>query len=131
MSDEKNTSESACDKSDSRGQNEQSSQGGTEKIQKQNPEHLQDNAHKMNKRVNDVQGAVSYDQTARNDTTDGDDIETRWKDIADDYRKRYPKITEEDITYKSGEFERMINRIATRTNRNPDEINKEIRNWKH
>ncbi len=127
MNNPKANSEKDRDKLD---QKEQNSQGGTEKIQKNNPQQLQNDAHKMNKRVNDVQGSVDYDQTARDAKNDDHNaVENRWKNISADYRKRYPNITEEDITYKSGEFENMIDRIATRTNRDRDAISKEIKNW--
>ncbi len=127
MNNAKDNSEKDREKRDKK---EQNSQGGTEKIQKENPQQLQNDAHKMNKRVNDVQGAVDYDQTAR-DAKDDDhnEIENRWKNISADYRRRYPNITEDDITYKSGEFDNMIDRIATRTNRDRDAISKEIKNW--
>lgn len=95
-----------------------------------NPERLQDSAHQMNKRDNAVQGEVDYDQNRHQPNEEPDKkTETRWTDIESDYRKRYPNLTDEDLHYKSGEFSEMTNRIAKRTNRTPEEVTREIRNW--
>lgn len=54
----------------------------------------------------------------------------RWKTIRDDYRKRYPDITDDDVKFESGDFDLMTERIAKRTNRSPDDIAAEIRHWR-
>ena len=113
-----------------RDQKENSMDDGTDQIEPQNPERLKDNNHRMNKRVNEVQGSVSYDQNVHKDNAEYDhDMESHWKDIEGDYRKRYPNVTDEDVNYKSGEFDNMTGRIAKRTNRNRVDVNNEIRDW--
>ncbi|RXJ44356.1 hypothetical protein [Gelidibacter gilvus] len=102
----------------------------TEQIQTENPERLQDNNHRMDQRTNEVQGEVSYDQNRLQETElVKSDNESRWKDIEEDYRKRYPNITDEDVNYRLDGFDDMTGRIAKRTNRNREDVNNEIRDW--
>ena len=101
-----------------------------DKIDLQNPQRLQDKDHKMDRRTNEVQGEVSYEQNKHNPHPDAEsDMVNAWKDIETDYRKRYPNITDEDVHYKSGEFDSMTDRIAKRTNRNRQDVNNEIKDW--
>lgn len=61
----------------------------------------------------------------------GDDsLEGRWSNIQADYRKKNPSITDEDVNFKSGEFDHMIANIARRTNRSKEDIKSDIQNWK-
>lgn len=102
----------------------------TEKITG-NPERLRDNDHRMDKRINDVQGEVSYGQNTHQPNEEPKhNLERHWSEIRDDYRKKYPHITDEDVNFKVGEFDVMAMRIAKRTQRTPEEIHKEISNWK-
>lgn len=103
-----------------------------DKDQNQAPtaERLQDKDHQMDKRVNDVELGDSYRRKLDQKNADEDStIERRWNDIENDYRKRYPNITDEDVTYQSGDFDNMTGRIAKRTNRNLEEVTNEIRDW--
>jgi|GEM_PF-2549885 len=54
-------------------------------------------------------------------------LENRWKDVRNSYSKRYPFLTDEDLTYRDGEFDAMTERIAQRTKRSRDEVRTEIR----
>ncbi|MBO3099003.1 hypothetical protein [Gelidibacter pelagius] len=95
-----------------------------------NPERLKDSDHRMDRRTNEVQGEVDYGENRHQPNEEADrQVESRWKDIESDYRKRYPKITDEDVNYKSDDFNGMTRRIANRTNRTPEEVHKEIENW--
>ncbi|MBA6151424.1 hypothetical protein [Gelidibacter maritimus] len=95
-----------------------------------NPERLKDNDHRMDQRANDVQGEVDYGENRHQPNEEANrEVENRWKAIESDYRKRYPKITDEDVNYKSDDFNSMTKRIAKRTNRTPEEVHKEISNW--
>lgn len=95
-----------------------------------NPERLQDSAHRMDNRINDVQGEVDYGQNRyESNEASHRDLEGRWKAIQTNYRKRYPEITDDDVNYNAGELDAMIHRISERTNRNPEDVNKEIINW--
>lgn len=69
----------------------------TDKSQKitGNPERLRDINHRMNRRINDVQGEVDFGGNERHDNEDLTvDLESRWNDIEKHYRKRYPNITD-------------------------------------
>lgn len=102
-----------------------------ESIHLSSAEELQDNDHKMNKRLNEVQNSVTYNQNIRQDTTNtSDPIERRWNDIKSDYKMHYDSLTDEDLTYKSGDFKSVVERIAKRTHRNPSDVQQEIENWK-
>ena len=46
------------------------------------------------------------------------------------YRERYPTLTEDDVTYRDGEFDDMTERVAQRTSRSRDQILYEIRDWR-
>lgn len=95
-----------------------------------NPERLHDNAHRMNKRTNELQGEVDYGENRHQPNEEPDHkTETHWTDIESDYRKRYPDLTDEDLQTESGEFKHMADRIAKRTNRTSEEVTKEIRDW--
>lgn len=56
-------------------------------------------------------------------------LEGQWSNIQADYRKKYPKITDDDINFKSGEFDHMIASVARRTNKSVQEVENEIRSW--
>jgi|26BtaG_2_1085354.scaffolds.fasta_scaffold02068_7 predicted nucleic acid-binding protein len=58
-----------------------------------------------------------------------DSLEGRWSNIQADYRKKNPSITDDDVNFKSGEFDHMIASIARRTNRSAEDIKNDIRNW--
>lgn len=56
-------------------------------------------------------------------------LEGRWSNIQADYRKKNPDITDEDIQFRSGEFDHMIASIARRTNKSKEEVENDIRSW--
>lgn len=57
------------------------------------------------------------------------DIEMRWQEIENNYRRRYPNLTDEDLNYREGEFNTMTDRIADKTNRSRQEVHDEIWEW--
>ncbi|WP_027125113.1 hypothetical protein [Gelidibacter mesophilus] len=96
-----------------------------------NPERLQDNDHRMDRRTNDAQGEVDYGQNRHQPNEDPEqEAESHWKAIESDYRKHYPKLTDTDVNYKAGEFSDVPRRIAKRTNRTPEAVSQEIRGWR-
>ena len=56
-------------------------------------------------------------------------LEHKWNEIQSDYHNFYPELTSEDISYKKGEFNKLIDRIAKHTMRNPKDVQDEIYNW--
>ena len=71
-----------------------------------------------------------YTKDSKLDSSDNS-LEGRWSNIQADYRKKNPTITDEDIDFKSGAFDHMIANIARRTSKTTDEVENEIKNWKH
>lgn len=71
------------------------------------------------------------DPSAVKSENDSLDIESRWQDIESDYRKKHPGITDEDVNFRTGEFDNMTDRIAKRTNRSREDVDEEIRNWQN
>ena len=57
------------------------------------------------------------------------DLERKWNTIENDYRAKYPNLTDNDVNYRTGEFDSMTESIARRTNRNREDVNNEIRDW--
>ncbi len=70
------------------------------------------------------------DSFPEEDKFDLDKLEQKWDKISMIYRKEYPELKEEDLSYRQGEFDLMTDRIAKRTNRSREAIWQEIRNWK-
>ncbi|MBO3099000.1 hypothetical protein [Gelidibacter pelagius] len=69
-----------------------------------------------------------YDADSKLNASD-DSLEGRWSNIQADYRKKNPSITDDDVNFKSGEFDHMIASIARRTKRSAEDIKNDIRNW--
>lgn len=59
-----------------------------------------------------------------------DVMEKKWATIREDYRRKYPRITDNDVDYLVGGFQKMLGIIASRTNRSRAEVSNEIRYWK-
>lgn len=68
------------------------------------------------------QGDREYDSSTR-------DIEMRWQEIEKDFKSHYPELSEEDLKYREGEFNEMIERIAKRTNKSSQEVRDKIWEW--
>ena len=60
---------------------------------------------------------------------DYEDLEDKWYEIEEDYKKRYPQLTDEDVTVEPARFDRTIERIGKRIDRKAEEVRREIENW--
>lgn len=58
-----------------------------------------------------------------------EDLEDAWFDIEDEFRIRYPTLTDGDVTVEPGRFQNTLARMGQRLNRMPEEIRQEIENW--
>lgn len=56
-------------------------------------------------------------------------LEAQWQAVRDEYLSHYPAIKEENIEYEKGSFYKVIDSIAERRQRSPEEIRKEIMEW--
>jgi|GEM_PF-2145894 len=68
-------------------------------------------------------------QNLKPNTISEEILERNWKDMKPSYRKRFPNLTEEDVNYRTGEFDFMMERVAKRTGRNRQQVHQDIENW--
>ncbi len=57
------------------------------------------------------------------------ELEDKWYEIEDEYRARYLAITDQDVDFEPGHFDRTLDRIARRMDKSRSEIRTEIENW--
>ena len=58
-----------------------------------------------------------------------DQLEGKWKQVKGEFKKKYGKLTNDDVTYADGEFDKMIGKLQEKTGRTKEEIRKEIKDW--
>ena len=58
-----------------------------------------------------------------------EDLEDIWFGIEDEFRMRYPTLTDEDVNVEPGRFKNTLDRMGQRLNRTPEEIRRDIENW--
>lgn len=96
----------------------------------QRPGYDDDNSHKLRAGSSEHSNSDSHDDLKSPNAPDHlQDIEDRWNEINEEYRRRYPNLTSDDVDYRAGEFDNMTDRIAQRTNRSREDVQDEIRNW--
>ena len=83
---------------------------------------ISDNPHDNNREQ-------EQDYRAQNGHLNINDLQKKWNEIQKEYRKQYPSLTSEDVDYRTGEFGKMTERLAKRTNRSPEDIRNEINDW--
>ncbi len=69
----------------------------------------------------------SYHQDEVN--LDAEDLEDKWYGIEDEYRERYPNLTDKDVTVEPNRFRQTLERIGRRRGKSYREILNEIQNW--
>src|SRR5690606_14349096 len=60
-----------------------------------------------------------------------EDLEDAWFDIEDEFRIRYPTLTDGDVTVEPGRFQNTLDRMGQRLNRTLEEIRQEIESWNY
>lgn len=78
---------------------------------------------------NDGSHRQNYDGRAMDGEIDYEDLEDMWYEVQDDYRSRYPKLTDDDVKVEPGRFDRTIDHIGRRIEKSPDDVRHEIENW--
>lgn len=58
-----------------------------------------------------------------------DTLEDKWYEIQDEYRDRYPDVTDSDVYYGEDRFGSMLENLGRRRGRIRREIQAEIENW--
>ena len=101
-------------------------------LQVPDPERLHDINHRMNHQTNDVQGEVSYDENTRQGNQDTHlRKETMWRSVNAARENDLPNDPDEDLDYKSDEFDNMTDGNPKHTNRNSKDGTNEIKDWKN
>ncbi|QWX83772.1 hypothetical protein H0I23_15170 [Cellulophaga sp. HaHaR_3_176] len=57
------------------------------------------------------------------------ELEEQWLAVRDEYLAHYPYVLDSDTKYEKGSFYIIIENLAKRTQRSPEEIHNEILNW--
>ncbi len=102
---------------DKRNQHQQSSERDSQDARNDAPREGQ-----RGDRANEDQQTQSTSKSLR-------DVELRWQEIESSYRNYYPNLTDEDLEYREGTFDTVMDRIAKRTNKSVQEVNDEIWEW--
>ncbi len=82
--------------------------------------------HKLGRKPDDVWDKHPSSLTQ---PSNHNDLEDKWNSIKNEYLSLYKTITYEDVEYRTGEFELMIDNIAKRMGKSRSQIKKEIENW--
>ena len=57
-------------------------------------------------------------------------LEEQWMAVRDEYLSHYPDLKDIDAVYEKGSFKTLLNSLAERRQRTPEEIHQEIMGWR-
>lgn len=60
-----------------------------------------------------------------------DTIEGNWKQLKGGVKQQWGKLTDDDIDYMEGSYERMVGRIQERYGVAREDAEKQVREWRH
>lgn len=60
-----------------------------------------------------------------------DTIEGNWKQVKGGIKQQWGKLTDDDIDYMEGSYERMVGRIQERYGVAREDAEKQVREWRH
>lgn len=58
-----------------------------------------------------------------------DQIEGKWKRVKGEFKQKYGKLTDDDVTYSEGKFDEMMGRLQEKTGKTKEELREEIDRW--
>jgi uncharacterized protein YjbJ (UPF0337 family) len=58
-----------------------------------------------------------------------DQLEGKWKQIKGDFKQKYAKLTDDDVTYSEGKFDEMMGRLQEKTGKTKEKLMEEIDKW--
>ncbi|MDX1543646.1 MAG: CsbD family protein [Christiangramia sp.] len=58
-----------------------------------------------------------------------DQLEGKWKQIRGEFKQKYGRLTDDDVTFAEGKFDEMLGRLQEKTGRSKEELKKEIDRW--
>ena len=60
---------------------------------------------------------------------DNDQLEGKWKQVRGEFKQKYGRLTDDDVTFAEGKFDEMIGRLQEKTGKTKSEIRREIDEW--
>lgn len=58
-----------------------------------------------------------------------DQLEGKWKQIKGEFKQKYGRLTDDDVTFAEGKFDEMLGRLQEKTGRSKEELKEEIDRW--
>lgn len=58
-----------------------------------------------------------------------DQLEGKWSQVKGNFKQKYGKLTDQDLTFAEGKFDEMLGRLQEKTGKKKEELKKEIENW--
>lgn len=58
-----------------------------------------------------------------------DQLEGKWKQVRGEFKQKYGRLTDDDVTFAEGKFDEMIGRLQEKTGKTKSEIRREIDEW--
>ena len=55
-----------------------------------------------------------------------DQVEGKWKQIKGQFKQKYGKLTDDDITYSEGKFDEMLGNLQEKTGKTKEQLKDEI-----
>lgn len=56
-------------------------------------------------------------------------LEGKWNQIKGEFKQKYGSLTNDDVTYREGQFDEMLGKLQEKTGKQKEELKKEIEKW--
>ena len=60
-----------------------------------------------------------------------DTLKGQWKEVVGTVKQKWGKLTDDDLTYVDGSFEKLVGKIQERYGRSREEAEKELKEYEH
>ena len=67
--------------------------------------------------------------TPKTNIMNKDQLEGKCKQIQGEFKQKYGKLTDDDVTYSEGKFDEMLGRMQEKTGKTKEELKREIDKW--
>ncbi len=55
-----------------------------------------------------------------------DQVEGKWKQVKGQFKQKYGKLTDDDVTYSEGKFDEMLGNLQEKTGKSKEQLKDEI-----
>jgi uncharacterized protein YjbJ (UPF0337 family) len=55
-----------------------------------------------------------------------DQLEGKWNQVKGQFKQKYGKLTDDDVTYSEGQFDEMLGNLQEKTGKTKEELKEEI-----